>query len=167
MGEICTTRDFPDNIFSAAATAGTATDDDFLQHQQKEKTNKKNKFSIFDFYTFGDNAAVINQFFRFCFALAVFPIVTFYLTQHVVLVLNLPLTTDGSTAGAVVSLIVLLILMALYAYRAYNEEHRDYYAQKINEKREGEGAAAAACSVLGGALKATEISESPLSKKSK
>lgn len=101
--------------------------------QPKEDQNKR--FAVNDFLLHEENGPVIKTFLRFSFAMALGPIAAFYGAQHLVVSLKLFSGSDGVIAGVIVSLTVILSLMAAFAYHAYQEEKRDYFAQHPEDTR--------------------------------
>lgn len=98
-------------------------------------TEGQRKFTAQDFLAHDENKEVIRTFLRFGIAIAFGPIAAFFGAQQLAVWLRIPGVTDGTIVGLVASIGLVLSLIAAYAYHAYQEEKRDYFAAHPEDTR--------------------------------
>lgn len=87
----------------------------------RSSTTNPAPYTLMSFVTYPENKAVIRQFTMVFLMVLLLPITSFFVVQKIWVG-----DGDGAVQGAVVSLIEIVVISVWYAYKAVQEERRDY-----------------------------------------
>lgn len=110
----------------------------------QDKATGRPKFTVNDFLQYKENGPVIRTFVIFALCLAIGPIFAFFAFQRLAVSLKIPRVVDGSVVGLIGANAVVVSLIGAYAWLAYQEEKRDYFAQENKKSASAEGLSLAA-----------------------